>query len=529
MLLILSARTVGDDIALQFGRLPPSFLPVGDRRLFALQAELARGEPVAMTVPETFPISDLDRAEIDRLGIRLLPQDPRLSLTAAIRDALEQLALESPVRILYGDTLVRLGEEPEADLVALQHSTANYQWAYVEGDGFSDAPPQRLDERQIVCGYFVFRDPQLLIEACSAGGIVDVLNSYDAKRPMIRHEVPEWYDFGHLPLYFQSRRLIMIKRVFNRISFEDHMLVKQSRDTLKMRAEANWFENLPRALQTHVPRFLGRVERDFLAGYATEYLYLPVLSDLAAFGALPLTSWLEILAACFEFLDKCQAIRPPPGIPEASPDFARRFGDEMITAKTWARLSAYAEASGLSLEAPIRVNGHGFASLRGAVERALGAIPPTTPDHIRFWHGDVFFGNMLYDFTARRALAIDPRGQIAPGELCLWGDWRYDLAKLSHSVIGQYDQIILGRARLFEEGPGDWRLDFAGRDHQDQIEDIFLDRAGARYGLGRNELLGLTALLFFSMLPLHSDRPDLQRQMLANGLRLVAMMEGEGA
>ena len=528
MLLILSARSVGDDIALQFGRLPPAFLPLGNRRLFAHQAELAQGEPMAMTVPRDFAISAHDRQEIDRLGIRLIPQDPRLSLPAAIRDALEQLAIESPVRILYGDTLVRLEAPPRGDMVALQHSSANYLWAYVDGTGFSDAPPQRLDRRQIVCGYFVFEDPAALIRACSAGGIVDVLNAYDAERPLARHEVAEWHDFGHLPLYFQSRKLIMIKRVFNEISFEEHLLVKQSQDTAKMRAEAHWFEQLPAALRLHVPRFGGRVERNHMAGYALEYLYTPVLSDLAAFGTLPLASWLEILAASFEFLDKCQAIRPPPGSPEASPAFAQRFAAEILAAKTWRRLETYAAASGLSLDTCFRVNGRAFPPLRDVVAATIAAVPPTTPEHMRFWHGDTFFGNMFYDFTARRVMVVDPRGQLAPGELCLYGDWRYDLAKLAHSVIGQYDRIILGCSRLTENGPGDWDLDFAENGHQAQIAEIFLDRAVERYGVGRDELLALTALLFFSMLPLHSDRPDLQRQMLANGLRLAGMMTTMG-
>ncbi len=133
---------------------------------------------------------------------------------------------------------------------------------------------------------------------------------------------------------------------------------------------------------------------------------------------------------------------------------------------------------------------------------------------------------MFYDFTARRILAIDPRGQLGPGELCLFGDWRYDLAKLAHSVIGQYDKIILGRAQLIEHGPRDWQLSFSDQLHQTQLEEIFLGQVRDRYGLDPAELIAMTALLFFSMLPLHSDRPDLQRRMLANALRLAGQLDG---
>jgi hypothetical protein len=153
-------------------------------------------------------------------------------------------------------------------------------------------------------------------------------------------------------------------------------------------------------------------------------------------------------------------------------------------------------------------------------------IPATTQDDIRFWHGDMFFGNMFYDFTARRILAIDPRGQMAAGQYCLFGDLRYDLAKLAHSVIGQYDKIILGRASLLENGPRDWDLTLSAQPHQSLIEAIFMKEVQARYELDPEVLIAMTALLFFSMLPLHTDRPDLQKQMLANGLRLATLPKG---
>lgn len=39
---------------------------------------------------------------------------------------------------------------------------------------------------------------------------------------------------------------------------------------------------------------------------------------------------------------------------------------------------------------------------------------------------------------------IDPRGITASGEMTIYGDASYDIAKLSHSIIGLYDWIIAG-------------------------------------------------------------------------------------
>jgi hypothetical protein len=531
MLLILSARTVGEDIAGQFGRLPPSFLPMGSKRLFTLQAEAARGEPCFMTLPEDIELPAADLRAIEAAGISVIRQSQRLPLTRAIGEALIQARAQGPVRVLYGDTMVRMpaGAEAAPDMVALQDTTANYPWAFLapgEGPGarFSDAPPRRLDSRRVVCGYYHFSDPDLLAAACHEPSIVGALNHYDARRPLTCIEAEAWYDFGHLPLYYRSKKDMLVKRVFNELEHEGDLLIKRSADTLKMRAEANWYESLPAALRLNTPRYGGRVERDHRAGYALEYLYQPLLADLSVFGALPLASWLEIIQACIDFVNRAHAIRPPEGSPEASPEFAARFFQSVIVDKTWSRLEAWcASPSGAcSMDDRITLDGVEHPPLRVAAAALIARIRPTRAEDVRFWHGDLFFGNMFYDFTARRVMAIDPRGQLDAGEIALYGDQRYDLAKLAHSIVGQYDKIVLDRSTLVENGPLDWTLTVDARPEQAAIEEIFTSFAAESCGIDPAELLAMTALLFLSMLPLHRDRPDLQKHFLATGLRLSA-------
>lgn len=529
MLLILSARYVSEDIALQFGRLPPSFLPLGDRRLFEVQVEAALGEPCFMTVPADFAISESDTRALKSSGIELLPQPQSMRLPEAIGNALTRVRPEGPLRILYGDTLVKMPPDVllHPDMVAVQDTTANYPWAFVQHDeagsiSFSDELPKKLDCRRVVCGYYCFEDPDLLATACHEDTIVKALRFYNDRRQLTCVDADSWLDFGHLPLYFRSKKDLLVKRVFNELIYEDHLLIKRSADTAKMRAEAHWFENLPDALKLHAPRYLGRMERGYLAGYGLEYLYAPILSDLAAFGALPLASWLEIIQACFEFVDKCHSIRPPPGAPEASPSFASQFFEDLIVRKTWTRLETYCRKSGISPDTAITLNDVSHPPLNEVVSDLIRNISPTTPDHVRFWHGDLFFGNMFYDFTAQRVLCVDPRGQLASGQLCLWGDLRYDLAKLAHSIIGQYDKLLLGRSRLEESGPFNWHLSVDEQPQQKNIEEIFSRFISESCGIEINELLRITALLFFSMLSLHNDHPQLQRHFLATGLRLAA-------
>ena len=212
---------------------------------------------------------------------------------------------------------------------AVKDSAANYPWAYVvDANGtiaFSDVPPAASASRQIVCGYFNFSDPALLREACDRRSITDALNHYTRNRALTPYEVEQWHDFGHLPLYYQSKRDMLVTRTFNATRTDGHVLIKTSSQADKMMAEARWYETLPPSLSVHAPKYLGRIEEPGCVGYALEYLFYPTLGDLHAFGRLPPTSWLGVLDACFDMLDRCHEIRPSLGAPEAETRLCRSF------------------------------------------------------------------------------------------------------------------------------------------------------------------------------------------------------------
>ena len=55
-------------------------------------------------------------------------------------------------------------------------------------------------------------------------------------------------------------------------------------------------------------------------------------------------------------------------------------------------------------------------------------------------HGDLCFANIMVDSNFSFIKVIDPRGKF--GTYDIYGDFRYELAKLFHSVDGKYDFII---------------------------------------------------------------------------------------
>lgn len=523
--LILSAAYIGDDMAAELGRIPPAFLPLGGQRLFEHQCKLAKGK-VFLTLPQEYPVLPVDQETLSQLGITVLRLDSNLSLRESALSALEGIDQLGPVEILFGDTLVQGRKDQCADLVSYQNDSANHFWSYHAPENpatpFVSGHGEGIAERRILCGHFKMSDGNLLKAALAeADGFIDALNLYEKQKPFAKEPVETWFDFGHLALYYQSKRDFTVARAFNSIESNGIILRKSSAQTNKMRAESTWFRDLPYDLRPYAPRYLGQSDRDHRAGYSLEYLYQPLLSDLFVFGNLPGHVWSQILSGCFNFLDIAGKHRPSAHSPESSEAFAAEFFTQMFAEKTKARFAEFIKSQDPGFAADLSLNGQKTGDIEALIDTLLAKIRPTCPDDIRFMHGDFFFGNTFYDFKATRVLTIDPRAMTWSGLPTFYGDYRYDIAKLSHSIIGKYDHILNGRSRLIEHSSTKWEFSPTDVPEPLQISDTLYDLANQNYGIGKSELLAMTALLFFSMLPLHAESATRQKHFFANAIRLA--------
>jgi hypothetical protein len=181
------------------------------------------------------------------------------------------------------------------------------------------------------------------------------------------------------------------------------------------------------------------------------------------------------------------------------------------------RLAAYAGQAGIDLDAPWTLNGHAAPPLRAIAHEAAGALlsSEAAPS---FLHGDFCFSNILFDFRAGRVKTIDPRGTDALGRPSRFGDLRYDLGKLAHSVLGLYDFIVAGFYLLQAEG-----CDLAFRVLSERclpVQRLFIHTPFAGRLPAQWQCYPVMVLLFLSMLPLHADDPRRQQALMANGIRL---------
>ncbi|WP_305309474.1 hypothetical protein [Phenylobacterium sp.] len=523
----MSGAPVGQELAAEFGPLPPALLPVGVWRLYELQAEaLAGAGPIHLVLPESFLLSDYDRARLAELQIEVVPLPEGLMLGEAVVYALNTIgAGDTPVHILHGDTLITEPPLEQHDVFVGGERVNEYAWAEMETDGegrlaalhTTAAGDEGREGWPIAAGYFAFSSSLDLLRALTRrrGDFIGGLNHYLADHPVGVASAGAWLDFGHLQTFFQSKLAVTTARAFNTVRIDGRTARKSSADEAKIWAEAHWLQEAPPAVQIHCARLLSFGAEDRTVFYETEYEFLPVLSELFVYGAAGRPPWLRIMAACEAFLRACAAER------------GGGSGDDALAAltadKTLARLEDFARVSGFPIHQPLRRQGAPCPSLVEIAERLVPAYGLDSGRGDSVMHGDFCFSNILYDSRVRRIKALDPRGLVG-ARPTLYGDSRYDLAKLAHSIVGRYDQIIAGRYRVSQNGD-DYAIDFEDIPAQGWLQDALADMSVDGVGGLDTAVRAVMVSLFLSMPPLHAERPDRQRAFVANALRLWRDLE----
>lgn len=526
--IILGGAYAEAEICAEVGRLPPPFLPVGNARLYERQIALAAhcaSTPV-LSVPQDFTLDAADRAWLAAAAVRIVRVPRGLSLAQSLSFVLEVVDADGAVRILHGDTLIEDFAGGRTDVVAAQASTAFYAWAEVRGpDGrihlqtsFGDGETERI----VAAGYFAFADAGLLRRALAEmEDFIGAVNLYAEDRALSTMTVGRWYDFGHLPLFHRSRCAMLVSRAFNHVTSDGVSVTKESADAAKIGAEAAWYEALPAELRLYTPQYLGSRPTATGLSYDLEYLYLSPLNELFVFGRLPHYVWRSVVEDCRHCLATLGRHRPPrEALDPAFPGF---FFDALIRDKSASRAAAFVAARGAAAEGACVINGETLPPLRRIVDDLIAMVPPTTAEEVCLWHGDFFFGNLFYDFRAGRIRAVDPRGHVG-ARRSLYGDWRYDAAKLAHSISGGYDLILADRADFVHHGPMSFDLSFVSTPAQAALEaDLERMELHGQPLLGR-PIKALMALLLIGALPLHADDPARQDRLLASGLRTYAAL-----
>lgn len=524
MFLIMSAAYISQELQSEFGRIPPSFLPLGNRRLFQHQVKLAPDNcDVFLSLPESFQIAEKDRQWLEANHVSIIHTPDSLSLGASLIASINMtgVPLVNPLHLLYGDTL--FGSLPEGnDLVSISQIRDSYDWAVVTQDHskwLQTADTSTTNEyANIIDGYFKFSNPRTLLKCItqSQWNFIEGLNRYHSEVGLTTVVSDGWLDFGHVNTYYRSKAEFTTQRAFNTMTITTSYIEKSSSHNKKIEAEAFWFEHLPASLRIFTPQFLGSIIDEDKTKYQLEYLHQTALNELFVFAELPTHAWKPILENCIEFLKTCISYTPQ------EKTIANHF-ESLFGEKTVSRLEEFCSQRGININSEWVFNRTHHASITQLLADSQHHLPAASTS-LSVLHGDFCFSNILYDSRSHRIKTIDPRGLTPEGEFSIYGDIYYDVAKLSHSVLGLYDFIIAGYYSVKVQDNA-ISFDIHANSQQHDIQTIFLNLINKNFNLTASHLYAMQIQLFLSMLPLHADDPVRQDALFANAFRLHTLLQ----
>jgi hypothetical protein len=528
-IIITSAAYVDQQLQSEFGKIPPSFLPVGSKRLYEHQYKILKKNfsKILISLPELFVLNEIDTSNLKKLKIEIIRVPVGLSLGNALVYLINECEyIKDRFSIMHGDSYLKGINWEQSDCVSIDKAPSVYDWGTVElGEEniikkFSETKYEEENiSSNVLTGWFSFSDANIFLQCIleKKGNFIEGLSEYTKINKLTPTIAETWLDFGHINNYYSARKSITTERSFNKLQITNTSVTKSSKQfPQKIIAEASWFKKIPKTLKIYTPNLLNEHLTVGNPSYTINYLHFPTLSEIYVFGRLKKLSWIEIFNVINATLSSFADSKP-------DINFVLDFKD-MLFEKSDLRLKEFSKSSGISLNLPSRLNGENLPSLNEILNISLSFISPSSFNFYSIIHGDFCFSNMFYDNRAKLIYLVDPRGTDFRGKSTIFGDRRYDIAKLYHSIIGRYDHIIANQFHLKENAKLDFDLYFYDNNYYEEVQNEFLSTSFVGLNMKDSSALPICILIFLSMLPLHADDKIRQKAILANTLRLFKML-----
>lgn len=440
-------------------------------------------------------------------------------LSISLMKILDNCDNNAPTQIILGDTLINEDFPKENDVfLSSTNIKASKQWCLVTKDKNNHILRIYNKERDIsiagkeaLVGYYKFSNTKLLKEIATYEttkgdkNFIKILGAYNSKIPVEIKSTENWLDFGHISGAVQARLALFNAREFNNLKVDivRGTITKTSRKKQKLLDEANWYQNLPDELACYAPRVFNVEENENTVSVEMELYGYANLAETFIYGSNNLEDWYNIIEA----LLKVHKVFEKYVGPKDKTEF-----EEIYKTKTHQRLQDIInnnpqinEMMNSEYMTINNIHYKNYPLMQRDLEKAITDL--LTYNKRTVVHGDYCFSNILFDPMHYIFKLVDPRGRFKTQTI--YGDPRYDIAKLRHSIVGLYDFIVAGLYRLTSCEKDKYEFQVSTPILAEKLE-IFFDELVVEYGYNSKEIKLIEALLFLTMIPLHSD--DIQRQ-----------------
>lgn len=305
-------------------------------------------------------------------------------------------------------------------------------------------------------------------------------------------------------------------RYFNSIQKDELYITKSSENKTKIENEYLYYDFLPDELKLFFLRPFQLEKGANAYSYKIEKLNVPDVSILWLHNSFNTKEFIIFIEKAFLFLKK----RPTKVLQEKDYSSAiesfyiKKVKDRIADLKS---KPEYATISEIIKNSTSIGN---IDALFDAYKAKLDAILVTKryQPRLALSHGDLCASNMLYDKRIDLLKLIDPRG--AETQEGLYLDSYYDVCKLSHSIMGDYDLINNGLFELAYTQDLQIQLKIDQLPNNDMFKKFFvkaLEQNQFDYELVRI----FEVSLFISMLALHIDNPKKVLAFILNAIRIL--------
>ena len=548
VLLIPSAVLMPQEMRKSFGDLPTCLFPLGGEDMLTM---LCRKYEKAV---DRIYVVTYERHEwveryikMKKLPVQTICLDHLDNLGYTIEYGLDAVLREVPeaeyVYINFADSFLE-DELPSAsqDFVYYAEQDMDESWTWFKeaqgriteifdkGDFQAGKVPDK-DFQKLFVGVFGISDAKAFaaqlhqaVKDTTIDSFYSALWAYSQAHRFDFLESLSWFDVGHNENYIKAKTKVAA-RAFNSIKIDEErgILTKTSENKEKLIQEIRWYLRMPAPLQYLVPRIYD-YSLDFSSPYVSmEYYGYHTLHESLIYGDLCLGDWKNIFKKLLFILKDMQTFRVAGRHQEIKAAVWDMYWEK--TKQRLAKLQQQKEFADFFTQ-PILVNGETYPS----INEILAVLPQyirsllvkDAADYFTIIHGDLCFTNILVEDSYNFMRIIDPRGKF--GSFDIYGDSRYELAKIMHSLEGHYDYIIEDRFEVKAEGSSiAYQLHLGNSTALEAFQEVFADQMKDIRAIRLIE-----ATLFLSMIPLHNDYINRQYMMLATGVQLFQQVVKEG-
>lgn len=453
------------------------------------------------------------------LNIKIVFINRKKPILSSLKSALKEADLNLPTRVILGDTFLTSDFPQDTDLFLTSKSVSfSDYWCLVDKnknekvENFYDKKKGLdLNDKEALIGYYSFSDTKLLYNCTKKARLFRkkelsaAFILYKEQHPIKTELASGWFDLGHTSGLIKAKNNLFNARDFNSIKVDTNLglLAKSSTKIQKLEDEANWYKMLPSDIQVLCPRFISFEKKSDHAVLTQELYGYPSLSELFLSSDINFEDWKLILEKLFnvhKYFEK-YSVEPDKELINwlYKTKTKERVNELRAQNEFWAEILA---------KDTIKINNKeykNFPLLTKFIDEFADEISKNAT--MTIVHGDYCFSNILFDSSNYTFKLIDPRGRLKD-KRTIYGDPRYDIAKLRHSICGLYDFVVNGLCKLNDEN-NKFEYEILSENDYSKLQNAF-DNLVVENGFDLKEIKFIEALLFLSMVPLHKD--DLKRQ-----------------